>query len=247
MPFTRQVTIGAVALCNYGADSGKLYVISDVLDLNYVRHLRVSVHTYTGYFSLFDARAAMVCAMCARKRMAVALDMNYPISSFRVLCPLSSLYDTHVVSYERWGDATWGRCRFAPTRAILTNWPNQCWFLSRRPSIAPPSLTRHLLRLTSQALVDRPDEIRRKMNMKRLILTDLKVEMPRLAKKSVLAKAMADADVEAKFAASSWGQKLARREAKKNMTDFDRHCAAVKKMKRSASVRKAYNKLRKSA
>jgi large subunit ribosomal protein L14e len=97
-----------------------------------------------------------------------------------------------------------------------------------------------------QALVDRPDEIRRKMNMKRLILTDLKVDIPRLAKKAVLKKAMEDADVEGKFAASAWGQKLARREAKKNMTDFDRHCAAVNKMKRSASVRKAFNKLKKS-
>merc|ERR1719183_2251614 len=76
---------------------------------------------------------------------------------------------------------------------------------------------------------------------------DLKVDIPRLAKKAVLKKAMEEADVENKFAASSWGQKLARREAKANMTDFDRHCAAVKKMKRSASVRKAFNKMKKSA
>ena len=44
------------------------------------------------------------------------------------------------------------------------------------------------------------------------------------------------ADVEAKFAKSAWGQKLAKRVAKAAMTDFDRYQAAVQKMKRSAKV-----------
>jgi large subunit ribosomal protein L14e len=100
---------------------------------------------------------------------------------------------------------------------------------------------------TLQALVDRPDEVRRTMNFKRLVITDFKVDIPRLAKKTVLKKALEESDVFNKFAASSWGQKLARREAKAAMTDFDRHVAAVKKMKRSATVRRTYNKLRKSA
>ncbi len=95
--------------------------------------------------------------------------------------------------------------------------------------------------------MDSPTTTRRSINFKRLSITDLKVDIPRLAKKAVLKKALEEADIEGKFAASSWGQKLARREAKANMTDFDRHCAAVKKMKRSASVRKAFNKLKKSA
>ena len=47
------------------------------------------------------------------------------------------------------------------------------------------------------------------------------------------------ADVEAKFAKSAWGQKLAKRAAKAAMTDFDRYKAAVQKMKRSAQVRSA--------
>ena len=98
-----------------------------------------------------------------------------------------------------------------------------------------------------QALVDRPDEVRRPMNFKRLVITDFKVDIPRLAKKAVLKKALEESDVFAKFAASSWGQKIAKREAKANMTDFDRHVAAVNKMKRSAKVRRAFNKLKKSA
>ncbi len=42
----------------------------------------------------------------------------------------------------------------------------------------------------SQALVDRPDEIRRVINFKRLALTDLKIDIPRLAKKKVLKEAL---------------------------------------------------------
>lgn len=42
-----------------------------------------------------------------------------------------------------------------------------------------------------QALVDRPDEVRRVINFKRLAITDLKVDIPRLAKKKVLKEALA--------------------------------------------------------
>lgn len=37
-----------------------------------------------------------------------------------------------------------------------------------------------------QALVDRPDEVRRMVNFKRMMLTDFKIDIPRLAKKKVL-------------------------------------------------------------
>lgn len=85
------------------------------------------------------------------------------------------------------------------------------------------------------------------INFKRLAITDLKVDIPRLAKKSVLKKALEDGDVFAKFAASAWGQKLAKREAKAAQTDFDRYTSAVAKIKKSAQVRRAFNKLKKAA
>lgn len=44
-----------------------------------------------------------------------------------------------------------------------------------------------------QALVDRPDEVRRVMNFKRLALTDIKLDIPRLAKKKVLSEALSTA------------------------------------------------------
>ena len=44
--------------------------------------------------------------------------------------------------------------------------------------------------LAAQALVDRPDEVRRMVNFKRMVLTDFKIDIPRLAKKKVLTAAL---------------------------------------------------------
>jgi large subunit ribosomal protein L14e len=55
-----------------------------------------------------------------------------------------------------------------------------------------------------------------------------------------------NAGVEAKFAASAWGQKLEKRKAKAAMTDFDRYKAMVTKSRRARLVRKTYNQLKKS-
>jgi large subunit ribosomal protein L14e len=95
--------------------------------------------------------------------------------------------------------------------------------------------------------VDHPDKVRRVENFKRLAMTDYKIDIPRLAKKAVLKKALAEADTFAKFAASSWGQKLAKRDAKAAQTDLDRYKSTVAKIKRSAKVRRAVNKLKKAA
>jgi len=57
MPFTRKVEIGAIALCNFGPDAGKLYAISDVLDLNYVR-----LKPPMGFFRLFESRRCVAGA-----------------------------------------------------------------------------------------------------------------------------------------------------------------------------------------
>ena len=44
MPFKRTVEIGRIALCTYGPDAGKLYVIVDVLDGNRVRSEKALVY-----------------------------------------------------------------------------------------------------------------------------------------------------------------------------------------------------------
>ena len=67
------------------------------------------------------------------------------------------------------------------------------------------------------------------LSFKWLSLTDLKVVVPLNARQSTLVAAWKAADVQAKWAASAWGKKLAARAAKASMTDFDRFEAKVAK------------------
>ncbi len=54
----------------------------------------------------------------------------------------------------------------------------------------PCGASKDCLCLPGQALVDRPDMVRQQMNFKRLVLTDFKIDIPRLAKKKVLTAAL---------------------------------------------------------
>jgi large subunit ribosomal protein L14e len=56
----------------------------------------------------------------------------------------------------------------------------------------------------------------------------------------------AAADVFAKFEGSAWGRKLARRALKTTQTDFDRYKETLGRKKRSAAVKKVFNKLKSS-
>lgn len=54
------------------------------------------------------------------------------------------------------------------------------------------------------------------------------------------------AGIEDSFAATSWGKKLAKRQAKAGMNDFDRFKAMCAKTTRSKKVRKALEQLQKA-
>eukprot|EP00798_Chlamydomonas_sp_ICE-L_P017610 gene17610-23943_t len=99
----------------------------------------------------------------------------------------------------------------------------------------------------NRALVDFPGESRRVENFKRMTLTDMVVDIPRCAKKSVLVAKVTEADIVAKFAASSWGKKLAKRQTSAASTDFDRYKAVALKMKKSRAVRAVFNTMKKAA
>ncbi|KAG1655043.1 hypothetical protein FOA52_008794 [Chlamydomonas sp. UWO 241] len=99
----------------------------------------------------------------------------------------------------------------------------------------------------SRALVDAPDATRKMMNFKRLALTDLTVAIPRLASKKVLNAKLAEDGTFAKFAATSWGKKLAKQTATANMNDFDRFKATATRVKKARAVRKVFNQLKKAA
>merc|ERR1711924_68260 len=74
---------------------------------------------------------------------------------------------------------------------------------------------------------------------KRLSLTDIKIPLGRGAKAGPVAKAWAAEDVEGKWAATSWGKKVAARKAKSVAGDFERFQAMVAKKKINAAARAA--------
>uniref|UniRef100_A0A7S3VM32 Large ribosomal subunit protein eL14 domain-containing protein n=2 Tax=Eukaryota TaxID=2759 RepID=A0A7S3VM32_DUNTE len=99
----------------------------------------------------------------------------------------------------------------------------------------------------SRALVDAPGRVRDVVNLRRLTLTDYKVDIPRLAPKKKVTEEFSKAGVEEKFKASSWGKKLTKQANAKSMTDFDRFKAMLAKTKKNRAVRTVLNKLQKTA
>merc|ERR1712170_250342 len=66
----------------------------------------------------------------------------------------------------------------------------------------------------NRALVDAPkDFARRPVSFKHLALTNIKVDMPRGARKKTIGKT---------FAEAGWAQKIARRQRRANLNDFER-------------------------
>eukprot|EP00930_Biecheleria_cincta_P065728 TRINITY_DN515_c0_g3_i1.p3 TRINITY_DN515_c0_g3~~TRINITY_DN515_c0_g3_i1.p3 ORF type:complete len:136 (+),score=27.67 TRINITY_DN515_c0_g3_i1:65-472(+) len=97
-----------------------------------------------------------------------------------------------------------------------------------------------------RVVVDGPEAVtgvrRHMMPIKRLSLTDLRMEMRRGAREKTLKKALEKDEVMKKWSESAWGKKLQARDARKNMTDFDRFRVMVAKKKRAAAVKKALKK-----
>ncbi|KAL0928835.1 hypothetical protein M5K25_000758 [Dendrobium thyrsiflorum] len=99
----------------------------------------------------------------------------------------------------------------------------------------------------NRALVDSPDMVRGQMNFKRLSMTDIKIDIPRIPKKSKLIAAMDAADVKNKWEKSSWGRKLIVQKKRAELNDFDRFKVMLAKIKRGHSIRRELTKLKKSA
>ncbi|CAN6462091.1 unnamed protein product [Victoria cruziana] len=99
----------------------------------------------------------------------------------------------------------------------------------------------------NRALVDAPDMVRGQMNFKRLHLTDIKIDIPRIPKKKSLIAAMEAADVKNKWESSSWGRKLIVQKKRAALTDFDRFKVMLAKIKRAGLIRRELSKLRKES
>merc|ERR1712056_89758 len=94
-----------------------------------------------------------------------------------------------------------------------------------------------------RVVVDGPESVtgvrRHMMPVKRLSLTDLKSTIPRGAREKTLKLALSKDDTMKKWSASSWGKKIAAKEARAQMTDFDRFKLMVAKKNRAKVVKTA--------
>ncbi|KAL0928834.1 hypothetical protein M5K25_000757 [Dendrobium thyrsiflorum] len=99
----------------------------------------------------------------------------------------------------------------------------------------------------NRALVDSPDMVQGQMNFKRLSITDIKIDIPSIPKKSKLTVAMDAADVKNKWEKSSWGRKLIVQKKRAELNDFDRFKVMLAKIKRGHSIRRELTKLKKNA
>ena len=86
---------------------------------------------------------------------------------------------------------------------------------------------------------------RQQMPIRWLTLTPLVAKFQKGARTGIVKKALADGEIIEKFYASSWGKKLKNREARKNMTDFERFKAMTLQSRKGQMVRKEINKLKK--
>jgi len=94
----------------------------------------------------------------------------------------------------------------------------------------------------NRVLVDGPVSVtgvhHQAMPIKRVMLTDFKVAVTRNARQTTLTRAWEEADVMAKWNASSWAKKLADKSKRANMSDFDRFEVMLARKQRAAAMKK---------
>ncbi|KAG4406986.1 hypothetical protein JTP64_004370 [Candida tropicalis] len=91
-----------------------------------------------------------------------------------------------------------------------------------------------------RALVDGPKFQRQSIALAKVVLTPIVLpNLPRGAKTATVAKKWAAADIDAKWAASAWAKKLANKERRAQLSDFERFQVLVLKKQRRYATKKA--------
>ncbi|EGV60507.1 hypothetical protein PSN45_001740 [Yamadazyma tenuis] len=94
-----------------------------------------------------------------------------------------------------------------------------------------------------RVLVDGPNFQRQAISLGRVVLTPLILSnLPRGARSGTVAKKWASADIESKWAASSWAKKLAAKQKRAGLSDFERFQVLVLKKQNRFAVKKAVAK-----
>lgn len=92
-------------------------------------------------------------------------------------------------------------------------------------------------------MIDGPSVARQAIFLGRVVLTPLVLEgLPRGARTGVVSKKWAAAEIDAKWAKTSWAKKIAQRERRAQLNDFERFQVLVLKKQRNFAVKKALAK-----
>jgi len=88
-------------------------------------------------------------------------------------------------------------------------------------------------------LIDGPSIERQAIALGKVVLTPLVLaKLPRGARTGTVHKKWAAADIEGKWAATAWAKKLAQRQTRANLSDFERFQVLVLKKQRRYAVKK---------
>merc|ERR1719291_1132634 len=97
-----------------------------------------------------------------------------------------------------------------------------------------------------RVVVDGPEAVtgvrRHMMPVRRLSLTDFKATIPRGAREKTLRLALEKDEVMKKWTETAWAKKIAAKEVRAKMTDFERFKLMVARKKRAGEVKKTIKK-----
>ncbi|ODV77967.1 uncharacterized protein CANTADRAFT_7438 [Suhomyces tanzawaensis NRRL Y-17324] len=94
-----------------------------------------------------------------------------------------------------------------------------------------------------RVLVDGPKIQRQAIALAKVVLTPIVLpNLPRGSRTATVTKKWAAADIDAKWAASAWAKKLASKERRSQLSDFERFQVLVLKKQRRFAVKKAVAK-----
>lgn len=93
-------------------------------------------------------------------------------------------------------------------------------------------------------LIDGPESSvpRQSISLGNVVLTPLTFDLPRGSRTSVVSKRWIAASVSEKWSASSWAKKIAQRETRSSLSDFERFQVMVLRKQKRYSVKKAIAK-----
>lgn len=99
----------------------------------------------------------------------------------------------------------------------------------------------------NKCLIDGPADLtgvsRQVISYTRVALTDFTVKIQRNARQRTLKKAWEEADVLAKWEASSWAKKLAAKKKRASLSDFDRFKVMVAKKQKAQIIAKKLSEM----